>query len=189
MTFYVYAYLRNKDSDTAKAGTPYYIGKGSDNRAYGQHRVKSKGVHVPTDDSCIVFLENNLTEIGAFALERRMIRWYGRKDLGTGILHNRTDGGDGTSGRIVSEETKRLQSLAKQGKPGPNKGSAKSQETKDKISKSLSGNIPWNKGISIGPNPEHSERMKGQVPWNKSLKTPGVGGVKKGNIPWNKKLP
>ena len=94
--YYVYAYLRSKDSETAKAGTPYYIGKGKGNRAVAKHRTKiGGGVHTPTDSKMIVFLERNLTNVGACAIERQMIRWYGRKDLGEGILLNRTDGADG----------------------------------------------------------------------------------------------
>ena len=91
LIYCVYAYLRNKDSETAKAGTPYYIGKGNRRRAFRKHL----NIPVPEDKSNIIFLETNLTEIGALALERRYIQWYGRKDLGTGILHNRTDGGEG----------------------------------------------------------------------------------------------
>lgn len=108
----VYAYLRSKDSKTAKAGTPYYIGKGDEDRPYVNHRYKGKGVHTPKDKSLIVILERKLSELGSFAIERRMIRWYGRKDLGTGALHNRTDGGEGSAGRKDSAETSKKKSIA-----------------------------------------------------------------------------
>lgn len=99
--YYVYAYLRSKDSTTAKAGTPYYIGKGKGKRAVAKHSVP-----VPTDRSKIVFLETNLTDVGACALERRYIRWYGRKDNNTGILLNQTDGGDGACNPSIEYRAK-----------------------------------------------------------------------------------
>ena len=98
--FYVYAYLRED-------GTPYYIGKGQGKRAYGKHLRKPGFDLRPTDKSKIVFLEKNLSEIGALALERRYIAWYGRKDQGTGILRNLTEGGESVmTGNKHSEETK-----------------------------------------------------------------------------------
>jgi hypothetical protein len=137
LIYYVYAYLRSD-------GTPYYIGKGKENRAFVKHHHNGL---VPENKSRIVFLETNLSEIGALALERRMIRWYGRKDLGTGILRNLTDGGDGAN---PSEETRRKISEAKKGKKHTEEALRKmreahkdkkhSEEHRRKLSEALKGN-------------------------------------------------
>jgi hypothetical protein len=96
--YYTYAYLREDR-------TPYYIGKGCGKR------FKVRGGRVispPSDPSRILILKKDLTENEAFKHECYMISVYGRKDLGTGILHNRTNGGDGPSGFIRSPELREV---------------------------------------------------------------------------------
>ena len=96
MEYYTYAYLREDR-------TPYYIGKGKGNRAY---RRRKKDIKPPKDKSRIILLKQNLIEEEAFKHEIYMIAVFGRKDLGTGILHNKTNGGEGSSGRIMTEKEK-----------------------------------------------------------------------------------
>ena len=115
--YYVYAYLRENQ-------TPYYIGKGKNDRAYS----KEHNVHLPARDR-IIILEKDLEEQAALDLETDLIKHYGRKDLGTGILHNRTDGGrspvlygdqNGMTGKHHTEETLDRIRNSKLGKPRRN---------------------------------------------------------------------
>ena len=85
--FYTYKYVWED-------GTPYYIGKGQKNRAFGCHG----DIPVPKDKNRIIFLIENVAEKEALEYEKEMIKFYGRKDLGTGPLLNRTNGGQGISG-------------------------------------------------------------------------------------------
>jgi len=110
--FYVYVY---RDPRTTKNRQPVYVGKGSGDRdlshwSRGSHNkplqdflshLKRRGL-LPICER--VFESDN--EDPAFAKERELIALYGRRDLGTGTLFNRTDGGEGASGYVKTEVQK-----------------------------------------------------------------------------------
>ena len=129
MEYYTYAYLRED-------GTPYYIGKGNGRRAY----QKQKWHNPPKNKSRIIFLKQNLTEEEAFKHEIYMIAVFGRKDLGTGILRNRTNGGEGVSGLVHTDESKKKMSKASKGN-SHFKGKKHTEESKRKLSEAHKGKI------------------------------------------------
>jgi len=121
--YYTYAYLRKTDK------TPYYIGKGQKRRMFAEH-WRGNGSFTPKDKDRIIILKYFVDEIEAYKHEMYMIAVLGRKDLGTGILINISDGGEGSSN--VSQRTRELISKA-------HKGKVYNEETRRKISESHMG--------------------------------------------------
>jgi hypothetical protein len=120
MNYYVYEYLRED-------GSPYYVGKGINGRWYSpQHNVNR-----PPKER-VRFVAENLTEQEAHGLEIELIARYGRKDIGTGILRNLTDGGEGSSGRPATEQMRKKISETLMGRE-------QSEETKKKRADALRG--------------------------------------------------
>ena len=110
--FYVYVYY---DPRPLKLNQPVYVGKGTGDRdishwSRGSHNkpfqdfishLKQRGL-IATYQR--VFETENEQE--AFDKEVELIELYGRRDLKTGTLFNRTDGGEGASGYIKSDTEK-----------------------------------------------------------------------------------
>ena len=112
--FYVYLWLRDN-------GTPYYVGKGHGKRA----------IRKGSPDPAFIIIQEFESETDAFSAEIFLISYHGRKDLGTGILRNRTDGGEGTSN--PSEATRKAISDSRMGKATWVKGTRFSNEHRQRI--------------------------------------------------------
>lgn len=155
MKFYVYAYLRED-------GSPYYIGKGAGKRAYQSYNHTC----FPKDRSRIKILKRNLTNIQAHNIERYLIWFYGRIDIGTGILRNLTDGGYGNNGWIRTPEYCKHLSMCMK---GLGKGRKLSPETCAKMSATRRGRklSPEHRQKIIDGRKRYFDKKKGIV-WNKT---------------------
>lgn len=115
-------------------GEVFYVGIGCEQRPYSKwyrnrfwHNVVKK-----YPDYGVEIVAEGLSWFVACELEKYLIAYYGRRDLGTGTLVNLTDGGDGVKGIVVTQETRRKMSVA-------NKGRVVTEETRQKIG-------AWQKG-------------------------------------------
>jgi len=182
MEFYSYLWLRED-------GSPYYVGKGSGKRAFIRHQ----GHWAPKDHARILIFPQD-SEADAFESEIALIWLFGRKDLGTGILRNHTDGGENPprakKGRRLSLTARRNISLAHIGKPGhpqsnstkaalfaANKGRKLTRKHRRKISIAHIGKSAGMLGK------HHSNESKQRMSESHAgMKPPS----RKGCIPWNK---
>lgn len=104
--FYVYAWQYPN-------GRTFYVGKGCGNRDRAPKHVNNRlfqnivaKIRRSGEEPRIVRWQDGLHEADALKLEMSYIKLFGRRDISTGVLANLTDGGEGMSGLVVSEETR-----------------------------------------------------------------------------------
>ena len=107
-------------------GLPFYVGKGKGTRMYSHEKMVSRGI-IPHNNLFLFRKIKKIQNVGlsiiykkiyegmddasALSVEMDEIKRIGRSNLGLGPLCNLTDGGDGNSGKVVSEKTKCKMSL------------------------------------------------------------------------------
>ncbi len=137
--YYTYLWLRHD-------GTPYYAGKGQKERAFRIHDRRGSPRLLPPKDRNFVLIEYHGSEKDAFDAEVFLIDFYGRINLGTGCLENKTDGGEGIhipggywKGKKLSEEHKEKDRQSLLGAKNHFFGRKHTAETKAKIGLANSG--------------------------------------------------
>ncbi len=175
---YVYRHIRLDKNE------PFYIGIGSDSdgkckRAY-QKKSRRNEIWkkiVSKTKYKVQILFDGLTWDEACQKEVELIALYGRIDKNNGTLCNLTDGGEGTLGIILSDESRKKISDANKGENsywyGRNhkessiikmreiqKGKKLSEETKKKIGEKSKGRVFSEESLK-----KRSESMKGKNTW------------------------
>jgi len=130
---YVYKHIR-KDNNQV-----FYVGIGADNkrkysRAYSFRRNGFWHIIKNKSDYLVEIVYDNITWEEACNIEKKLIKKYGRKDLGEGTLCNLTDGGEGTINVAQSVKKVLSEKATKQWTGVP-----KSEDSKAKISATLMG--------------------------------------------------
>ena len=155
-----------------KTNTPFYIGKGKDDRMY-HHEADVKNDKMPHNNKLLYYkikkvlkesgkieyvkIKENINESSSFILETIEIKKYGRKDSKTGILCNLTDGGEGQSGWRASESHRKNMSKKTSGILNGMYGKKHSIETIEKIRRKNLG-----KKYSVEFCKKRSEMYKGK---------------------------
>jgi len=162
--FYIYIYLDPRKKGNYNYGSykfeyePFYVGKGKikynekGNVLYDRceiicgrnphfinkiNKIKENGL-----EPIAVKIKENMIEGDSFLLEIELIKLIGRNDLGEGTLINFTDGGEGGSGHVVSEKTRKLlreNHADFKGEHNPNYGKHTSEKTRKLISENHVG--------------------------------------------------
>lgn len=110
-----YIYIHFRESD----GVPFYVGKGTsqprDKNLFARACEPHKNIHwertVNKHGIIINILMSCQNDKEAQEQEKRIILDIGRQDLSTGTLVNKTDGGDGCCGLIISDELRKKRSI------------------------------------------------------------------------------
>lgn len=96
------------------SGVPFYVGKGIGKRAWttnAKHRSTSFVEEHAKGGCSVEIVDEFILESEAHALEMELIERYGRRDIGTGVLVNRTDGGEGVSNLSAEALAKRNEAI------------------------------------------------------------------------------
>lgn len=138
--YYIYRHIRPDKNEV------FYIGKGRNVKTshsqrhleiYGRNKWWKNIVNKNNGEfiSEIMYCADTEDEINRKEIE--FIALYGRMNLGIGTLCNLTDGGDGSTGIMVSDETRKKLSDKFSGEKHPNFGKKLSNETCKRKSKSM----------------------------------------------------